>query len=249
MPIRLACPHCGTTLTVPDHLSGKSVRCGKCAQLIGVAPPVGRLEPAPLPANSVASPAVKVMPAVARAPAAPKPSASPPPKSPAASLGPAVLVGAAVGLVVVVIGLTGGYFLFFRGSRYADQQQVVDAKTENKPTGNQHGNGAGATKQGAAAAPQTSKPGGAEVQSEIKADEKPAGTADKKQPPQKPIDTKYISAEFAAAVVVRPNAVLQTPLVSSLLPPTMLQAMVQEAGFSPDQVEQLIVFLQPGAAI
>ena len=246
MTIRLACPHCGAALGLPDHLSGKPVRCGKCAQLIAAAPPaVGRLETATLPAKPGPSPAVKVKPGVARVSAAPRPAASAP-NTRAPSLGSAALVGALVGLLVVVVGLTGGYFLFFRGTANLDRPvQVVEANTDGAPAANapDKQKGRAATE----AAKQKVAPVGAgnNKNTDVKAKVEPGSI----NPKRKPIDVKYITADFSAAVVVQPRSLMQAPLVASLLPPPLMQALSKEAGISPDQIEEVIVLLQSGAAV
>jgi hypothetical protein len=75
-----------------------------------------------------------------------------------------------------------------------------------------------------------------------------AGVAPTPAPrPKRALDLRYIPADASAAVVAHPRRLLQSPLVAGALPPGAADAMVKELGVKPEQVEQVIVFLQVGA--
>src|SRR5262245_44260119 len=54
MAIKFPCPHCRSTLTVPDHLAGKRGSCPKCKKVVTVPEPAGA---APAPAKAAPAPA------------------------------------------------------------------------------------------------------------------------------------------------------------------------------------------------
>ena len=75
-----------------------------------------------------------------------------------------------------------------------------------------------------------------------------AGPAAAHAPARGPLDLRFVPADAGAAVVVRPRRIVQSPLIAAALPPAAAAEMVKELGVKPEQVEQVIVFLQAGAA-
>src|SRR5207249_2373053 len=67
------------------------------------------------------------------------------------------------------------------------------------------------------------------------------------EPPKRPLDLAYIPAEAGAAFMVNPRQLLQAPLAKAL-PLGSTDDMVKEFGIKPEQIEQVIVLLQPGSA-
>ena len=66
-------------------------------------------------------------------------------------------------------------------------------------------------------------------------------------PAKRPLDLGYIPADASAAVVVHPQRILRSPLMSGALPPAAADEMIKELGVHPERVEQVIVFLEVGA--
>ncbi len=88
MAIKFTCPHCQTSMTVPDEAAGKRGKCGKCKNAVTVPGPNGTVaKPTAAPVPVPASPApaklapAKPAPAIASVPA-PTPPAPPPPSPP-----------------------------------------------------------------------------------------------------------------------------------------------------------------------
>lgn len=101
-----------------------------------------------------------------------------------------------------------------------------------------------------ASRPADTGPAQANLNSGKPKEEAPAGRGDVK-PPQvaekRPLDLSHIPGDASAAIVLHPRKILESPLVPAL-PPGAADALIQELGVKPEQVEEVIVLLQAGAA-
>jgi hypothetical protein len=170
------------------------------------------------------------------------PAAAPPAPAPVASRAPAPAAPRRRGLACLLVGVASAMVLGVGacGGLYVALRLLPSAVgTSPLAAGSGKGNVVAAGKPGT-----PSQGGGKE------------GGAAAEQPDRRAkqaLDLRFIPAEASAAVVVHPRRILQSPLAAALppvpvLPPAAGNDMINGLGVSPEQVEQVIVFLQAGAA-
>src|SRR5712691_2210083 len=116
MPFQTVCPGCRAVIQIGDQFVGIKVRCKKCQQVFSATP---RMTPSPSqPARAAeAKKPPKATDVTARRPSreqTPPPQAhrTPERRKPHSSLALAIGVGAAAGLLVLVVGGAGAWWLF-----------------------------------------------------------------------------------------------------------------------------------------
>lgn len=71
------------------------------------------------------------------------------------------------------------------------------------------------------------------------------GTFKLKAPPRNDLDLAFVAADFNAAVVLHPQRSLKSPLLAPLLKDLPLGQAVEATGIDPQQIERIVLFLEP----
>jgi hypothetical protein len=216
---KFGCPSCKTVLQAGALAPGSRVRCPRCGTLI-------LMPGAPTPAGVPPRPqqAVQAQPAN-RLPAEPR---SAPPTAPPQRRGRRVLLWGLLGCGALVLLLAVGLGGAVVGALFLGRAaQVAQAPSGTAP---------------AVDVPQPVGPVEPPATGRENRDQSPPATADPKKPA-----LDFIAPDFTAAVVVRPQRFLRSPLLAGLPQDQLLSDLIKQSGIDPRQLKEATLLAEPFA--